>query len=303
MKILIAYEGGDSGDAAVADVGRAGLPSEGEATVLTVADIWPVTDEDPSDAVLRAMPYVAQTRARAKKMLAQAAQVSRQGAARTRKFLPGWRVMSEAVADSPAWAIFKKARDCGADLVFVGRRPVSGMARWAMGSVSSKVAAECAASVRVARPRGKRLGDPLRLILGLDGSVHSEKVLSHVLGRVWPHGTFVRLVAVFDERLRQAPLSNPALARFGSPSDPDPRAWVGRWIESVERRFLQKGLVASGRILNGDPRRALAEQAARWRADTLFVGARGLSRWERVFLGSVSASLAARAPCTVEIVR
>lgn len=303
MKIVIAYEGAGPGEAALDDLARAGLPLDGQATVLTVADIWPVAEEDPSAAVVRAMPYVVQTRARAKKLFAEAALVARRGAARVRALLPEWRVTSEAVADSPAWAIFKKARDSGADLVVVGRRPASRIARWAIGSVSSKVVAECAASVRVVRPRVKRAEDPLRLVVGLDGSAHSDKALAQVLGRVWPQGTFVRVVAAVDDRLRHAPLGNPALARFGNPSDKDPRAWVGRLVESAERRLLQKGLAASGRVIDGDPRTVLADQAARWRADALFVGARGQSRWERTFLGSVSASLAAQAPCTVEIVR
>lgn len=303
MKIVIAYEGADPGDAALDDLARAGLPTEGQATIFTVADIWPVSEESPSADVLRAMPYVAQTRARAKKIIAQASLVANRGAARVRALLPGWRVTPEAAADSPAWAIFKKARDSGADLVIVGRRPASRIARWAIGSVSSKVVAECAASVRVARSRVKRADDPLRLIIGLDGSKHSDKALAQVLERVWPQGTFVRVVAAVDDRLRHAPLGNPALARFGNPSDKDPRAWVGRLVESAERRLLQKGLAASGRVIDGDPRTVLADQAARWRADALFVGVRGVSRWERALLGSVSAALAARAPCTVEIVR
>ncbi|MBK8871993.1 MAG: universal stress protein [Elusimicrobia bacterium] len=303
MKIVIAYEGADPGDAALDDLARAGLPTEGQATVFTVADIWPVSEESPSADVLRAMPYVAQTRARAKKIIAQATLVANRGAARVRALLPGWRVTPEAAADSPAWAIFKKARDSGADLVIVGCRPASRIARWAIGSVSSKVVAECAASVRVARSRVKRADDPLRLIIGLDGSKHSDKALAQVLERVWPQGTFVRVVAAVDDRLRHAPLVNPALARFGNPSDKDPRAWVGRLVESAERRLLQMGLAASGRVIDGDPRTVLADQAARWRADALFVGARGVSRWERALLGSVSTALAARAPCTVEIVR
>lgn len=38
-------------------------------------------------------------------------------------------------------------------------------------------------------------------------------------------------------------------------------------------------------------------------ADTICVGAKGLSRITRVLLGSVSAAVAERAPCSAEIVR
>ena len=56
-------------------------------------------------------------------------------------------------------------------------------------------------------------------------------------------------------------------------------------------------------LIEGDPKRLLLQEAERFGADTIFVGAKGLSRIERVLLGSVSATVAARAPCSVEIVR
>jgi nucleotide-binding universal stress UspA family protein len=52
-----------------------------------------------------------------------------------------------------------------------------------------------------------------------------------------------------------------------------------------------------------DPRRALVEDAEQWGADAIFVGARGIGLLERFLLGSVSAAVAARAGCSVEIVR
>jgi nucleotide-binding universal stress UspA family protein len=53
----------------------------------------------------------------------------------------------------------------------------------------------------------------------------------------------------------------------------------------------------------GDPKHVLLDEAEQWGADCLFVGARGLSRIERFLLGSVSAAVAARAQCSVEVVR
>ena len=47
----------------------------------------------------------------------------------------------------------------------------------------------------------------------------------------------------------------------------------------------------------------LLEEAERWGADCIFVGARGLNRLERLLLGSVSTAVAARARCSVEVVR
>jgi nucleotide-binding universal stress UspA family protein len=47
----------------------------------------------------------------------------------------------------------------------------------------------------------------------------------------------------------------------------------------------------------------LIAEAESWGADCIFVGARGMDRIDRFLLGSVSSALAARAHCSVEIVR
>lgn len=302
MKILIGYEGASAGDAALAELKRAGLPSRGEATVLTVADLWPSAEEAPPPALTRAFPYVAKSHARAKKLLAETLAVARRAATRVRAILPGWRVTAESVADSPAWALFKKARDAGSDLVVVGCRPKSGLSRWGFGSVSHKVLTECSCSVRIARPR-TRVAGPYRILLAVDGSPDAECALAQVLARDWPTNTMVRVVAVAEDRLRDAPRNVPVLKRWARHADSDPNAWLGRYVESVERQLLKNNLVVSGRVYMGDPKSVLVEKSSRWRADVVFLGARGLSRWERVVLGSVSSAVAVRASCTVEVVR
>jgi len=64
-----------------------------------------------------------------------------------------------------------------------------------------------------------------------------------------------------------------------------------------------RGLTVSSVITEGDPKHVLLDEAEHWGADCIFVGARGLSRVERFLLGSVSAAVAARAHCAVEVVR
>ena len=63
------------------------------------------------------------------------------------------------------------------------------------------------------------------------------------------------------------------------------------------------GLSAAEVVEEGDPKVTLVEHAERWGADTIFVGATGLSRTQRFFPGSVSNAIAARAHCSVEVVR
>ena len=81
------------------------------------------------------------------------------------------------------------------------------------------------------------------------------------------------------------------------------RAWIHETLEAAGARLRAAGLTVSSLIRKGAPESVLPAEAASWGADCVFVGARGLSRYERFRLGSVSAATAARAHCSVGVVR
>jgi nucleotide-binding universal stress UspA family protein len=65
-----------------------------------------------------------------------------------------------------------------------------------------------------------------------------------------------------------------------------------------------RNVTVSSVVHAGDPKRVLVQHAEEFGADCIFTGATGFSnRFERVILGSVSAAIAARADCSVEVVR
>ena len=78
---------------------------------------------------------------------------------------------------------------------------------------------------------------------------------------------------------------------------------MSKTLEAMAAPLRTRGLTVSSVIREGDPKHVLLDEAEHWGADCLFVGARGLSRVERFLLGSVSAAVAARAHCSVEVVR
>jgi nucleotide-binding universal stress UspA family protein len=83
----------------------------------------------------------------------------------------------------------------------------------------------------------------------------------------------------------------------------DERDTAERLLQRAAATLGAAGLTVTTALVEGDPKDALVEQADSWDADALFVGARGLRGIERILLGSVSASVAARAHCSVEVVR
>lgn len=315
MRVLVAYDGSDCADAALADLQRAGLPREVEALVFTVGETFltplPVLSYEVVAAAAtsrRVSSALAQSQARAGHALEAAREIAESGRDLLGSAFPGWEVRAEAVAGNPARAVIEKAGQWPADLVVVGTHGRSALGRLLLGSVSAKVAADARRSVRVARcPDNKFVVQaPIRLLVGYDGSPSARAVVRAVARRSWPAGSMARVVAVseYPSASSIVGLIPGAAATLNGRA----REMSARLSEEVEAAQEDLGAVAglhvSGEVLRGDARRVLAEEAERSQADCIFVGSRGLGgAVERFVLGSVSSALVKNAPCTVEVVR
>jgi nucleotide-binding universal stress UspA family protein len=148
---------------------------------------------------------------------------------------------------------------------------------------------------------------PVKIVLGVDGSVDAATAVTAVAGRHWPHGSEVRIVTAADFRVLlfmlagtdNMPTPQPHLV---IPPD-DEHAGARRLLNSVADELASTGLSAKVVLREGDPKHLLVQEANEWGADCIFVGAQGLSRMERFLIGSVSSSVASRAHCSVEVVR
>ena len=305
MKILIAYDGSSCADAALDDLRYAGLPRVAEALIMSVADVFlppPLSQE----AALSAQVPVAvqQAWARAAHAVEEAHALALQAQARVLTYFPAWDVRAEACADSPAWAVIKQADTWQPDVVVVGSHGRSAMGRMLLGSVSQKVLTEAHCSVRVGRGRRQPDATSVRLLIGVDGSPDAAAAVQAVAAREWLTGSEARLVAVLDARMRTALApTHPPVESWTTTEDADEQAWVPKMVDAMAEPLWNRGLIVSSVIKEGDPKQVLLDEAEHWGADCLFVGARGLSRIERFLLGSVSAAVAARAHCSVEVVR
>ena len=103
-----------------------------------------------------------------------------------------------------------------------------------------------------------------------------------------------------------------ALAALGPPTGAlafDPRdvtddgAWAHQAVDAAAEELRAAGLTVTPQVVGGDPKHVLIDAARQFGADCIFIGAKGHSRLERFLLGSVSTAVAARAHCSVEVVR
>ena len=298
MKILIGYDGSECADRALDDLRRAGLPREVEAVIITAADVFlPPTGEDRADQSSPKidMVHFSEAQKAALHAVEEADRLAQKAGERLREMFPTWSVTHEAQADSPAWALIKKSDQWGPDLLVVGSQGRSAISRFLFGSVSRKVVTETVCSVRVARGRARAEG-PVRIVIGLDGSLNSEAAVGFVARREWPEGTEALLISVLDQAIMST-------WEWVEDFSEDEESWGKNVISDPARRLTEAGLSVSTKVERGDPKRIILEEAEGWGADCIFVGAKGLRGIDALLLGSVASAIAGRAHCSVEVVR
>jgi nucleotide-binding universal stress UspA family protein len=142
-----------------------------------------------------------------------------------------------------------------------------------------------------------RRDDRFRLLVGLDHSAPAQGALHFA----------VTLAQLMDGSIVAVHVANPA-----TPSSFDPPTCVGRAMEAAQARgehiLASAADVAGDRLVArelhfGDAATALCRRARELQVDLVVVGSRGLGRFDRLLMGSVSAAVSAEAPCSVLVVR
>ena len=280
-KVLIAYDGSSCSDAALKDLGRAGLPMALDAVVMTVADIIlpPPDDELPDAPVVRIPEVERHARERAERAIKEAQAFADQSTGQIKASFPGWNVRSEVRCDSPAWAILEMAERDQSDLIIVGSHGHSLLGgRLILGSVSQRVLYEARCSVRVARCWEEKRQGPVRIVVGFNGSQDSEVAVNAVASREWPEGSEARLISVHSQLSSEA-------------------------SKVAAEKLRNAGLTTSDITKDGDPAHVLLAEAEEWGADSIFVGTRGIHGFQHLLHGSISAAVAEKARCSVEVSR
>ena len=274
---------------------------------MSVAEVWlpPQSAQEIVAGNEKSQPLDEPMYAKARAKAEEANEQAQRARKRLQANFPEWSVKAESSSGSPAWELIAKADEWKPDLIVVGSQGRSALGRFFLGSVAQRVATEARCSVRVARGRLDEPGDSVRVIVGLDGSPGSERTIREIAGRHWPKGSEFRIVVANDPLTPTlAGYLVPGISKIVDETNQEDRLWVEKILATASETLRNAGLTVSTRMEQGDPKRVLVEEAEEWAADCIFVGSTGFSnRLERFVLGSVSASVVARAHCTVEIVR
>jgi nucleotide-binding universal stress UspA family protein len=150
----------------------------------------------------------------------------------------------------------------------------------------------------------KSMRKAMKILLAVDGSEASLAAVEEAARTPWPEGSVVRIVSATGLPFPTQRRATPA----GSYEEWE-RVFEGRSVENTARAIARFGRVAraqtetEAKTLEGDPRMAVLDEAEHWGADLIVVGTRGYGALKRLWLGSVSRAVAARAKCSVQIAR
>lgn len=197
-------------------------------------------------------------------------------------------------------AILSASEEQPTDLVVVGTRGLSPVARFFLGSVAARVAHYTPCPVLIARPLHGKLDC---VVLGVDGSAGSEQAVAWLRHFPLPRECEVRLVTLTHATnafWHSLPLS----------LDQEIQGLVRHEQEQADERlkllvaaFAADGRRAVAEVRSQETVSGLLEVAEEQNADLIVVGSQGLTRLEHFLLGSVSEKVLRHASCSVVVVR
>lgn len=133
----------------------------------------------------------------------------------------------------------------------------------------------------------------MRVLIAIDSSAASERVLDEAVARPWPAGTqFCVAHAVDIRQFSEMP------ALIG-----DAKREGDAIVKAGAAKLARVGHLVESNLLWGPPRHAVSSYAEEWGADFILAGSHGHGTIGRFLLGSVAQGILRRAQCSVEIVR
>lgn len=309
MKILIAYDGSGYSHASLSDLQQAGLPTEADVMILSVAEVWlaPAVKQEAIETVASGdiAEYFQKYYEQANRNLAEAKLISEQAKEELLGYFPRWTIKTEAVFGSAANIILSRPFEFKPNLLVMGSQGLSSFSQTALGSISQKVLNEAACSVRIARGKGETSPFGLRIVIGFDNSPGSLAAVESVASRQWREKPEIQLLTITEPFFPLIPgRVFQTIPGWSEGKMNGEHKWVETLAAEALRTLSTAGLSATLHVCSGNPRLVFVREAETWRADSIFVGANSFDgNFEKFMLGSTAAAVAARAHCSVEVVR
>lgn len=143
----------------------------------------------------------------------------------------------------------------------------------------------------------------MKVLIGVDESEQGDRAIEFVKRMAWPSGT--RMVVASAVQVPMVAYTDAyAPVAFDFSGLVDEVTKIHREVASRQaKKLTDAGFTAESRVLDGDPRSALIEEARRENADLLIVASHGRTGIDKLVMGSVASHIVTHAPCSVVVVR
>jgi len=183
--------------------------------------------------------------------------------------------------------IINFAQDHSADLILVtsGRRVREGLVS---ASISQSIIADAHCPTLVARTPYDFTSDPQTgfrsVLLPVDDSTYADAAIQWLLNFRWSAATKVTLISVIE---------HPSASAVAQES-------LNERLQILAPAF---GDNLSCEVLTGDTTHTIISEAHKYNADLIVIGSHARTGIHKLLLGSVSETLAEKAPCSVAVIR
>jgi nucleotide-binding universal stress UspA family protein len=145
----------------------------------------------------------------------------------------------------------------------------------------------------------------MKVILAIDGSPHSQAAAVECSRQPWPHGTEVEVLTVIHASVPLFMEVTLVLAAAHVEEGDRLRRHAPALVDAASKliRDAAPAVSLTTKILEGDPKDMIIQEAKNWDADLVVLGSHGYGRVRRMVLGSVAGAVVAGAPCSVLVVR
>lgn len=185
------------------------------------------------------------------------------------------------------------------DLIIVGTRGLSGIARFFLGSVASRIARYAPCPVLVAR----NVHGPIQsVIAGYDGSRSARRAVHFLEKMPLSPDAKICLATMLTPASASGFLPGPLQGEINAIRRAEERT-ARKELAELAAEFGGEGRAVEIEVRDGDPPSGLLRIAAERNADLITVGAQGASEVQEFLLGSVSEKVLRHAPCSVLLVR
>ncbi len=199
----------------------------------------------------------------------------------------------------PASTIASQARRLKTDLILIGSRGLSDIKTFLLGSVSRRVAASAPCPVWIVKQPVRKLA---RVTLAVDDTRHSRTAATFLRTRVLPQEATVTILSSVEStvtKLAARHLSDAQLKALNKRSL-DRAAGL---VQRLRNEFLKDGYAVVTAVEQDHVVDTIVTRVEADRADLVVIGSRGVTKAERLHLGSVSETVLQHAPCSVLVVR